>query len=112
MVVSTGSPAFEWVCKELAAKGVMSQLEARGTVRLAVKEAGLNPSTITKVPMLIVLSRLLRKQLEIRSVRDAAKIAEGLSAGLERALLNEARGPETPEDIFARLGPNRGRGPT
>lgn len=109
MAASGGSPAFEWVCKALVAKGVMSALEARGTVRLAVKDAGMNPATIPKVPMSIVLTRVLRKQLELRNVRDAAKIVAEIAAKLATAELTEGPSAESPEDIFARLGPNSNR---
>lgn len=107
MAVSSGSPVFEWVCAALASKGVMSELEARGTVRLLVKEAGLSASTVQRAPMMIVLPRLLQKHLQQRKVRDAARIVEEIVAELGRVKLEEARGADSPEEIFARLGLNK-----
>ena len=35
------SPVFEWVARQLEATTLMSRLEARGTIRLALQELGL-----------------------------------------------------------------------
>ena len=37
--------AFDWVCEEVEKKSSLSRLEARGTVRLALKKAGLDAAT-------------------------------------------------------------------
>ena len=41
-----GSSAFEWLCTALEESTTLERLEARGTVRIALKEAGLEPRTV------------------------------------------------------------------
>ena len=41
------STAFEWLCEQLETHTSLDRLEARGTVRLTLKEAGLEASRVS-----------------------------------------------------------------
>ena len=100
----TGSNTFEWVCAELEARTKMSALEARGTVRLVLRDVGLDPSSVTSRQMLVVLERLMSAALAKRKVDDAASLCRALCHDL--VVLGASR-PDTHEDtayeLFDRL---------
>lgn len=99
------SSVFDWTCAELEKTTGLSSLQTRGTVRLALNEAGLSPSGVMRKPMMIVLTRILPAALRSRGVRDAETVCEMVRVRLETAALDgEIRPRETPEDVFARLG--------
>jgi hypothetical protein len=93
---------FDWICTELEARTSLDRLEARGTVRLALKEAGLEARTVTADQMKVVLERVLPKELVARGIEDAESVCAGLAPGL--ASLEARPGVETPDTVFARLG--------
>lgn len=97
--------AFEWACSALEAATPLDRLEARGTLRLALKASGLDPKQIDSEQMAIVFTRVLPKELESRGVADSTAVCERLASDLS------AQGPrvgsgagDAPEDVFARLG--------
>lgn len=94
--------AFDLICAELEERTSLDRLEARGTVRLSLKKAGLEARTVTADQMKVVLERVLPKELAARGVLDG----DGVCAGLVPGLANLEVGPdvETPDAIFARLG--------
>lgn len=97
------SPVFELVCNELEQRSTMNRLEARGTVRLALKESGLDPASVTAVQMAVVLKKVLPGELERRRVDAAEGVCAAISHQLSSAAVASGTG-ETPEAVFARLG--------
>ena len=98
------SRAFELVCQELEAATSLSGLEARGTVRIALKQAGLDPDTVTPKEMGAMLGSVLAEELGLRGVEDSEGVASAIASALQTADLgNEERG-DSPEDVFSRLG--------
>jgi hypothetical protein len=99
-----GSQAFEWLCEAIEAGTSLERLEARGTVRIALKEAGLEARTATPAELAVVVSRILPRELRQRGVSDEDAVCSRLSAGLRN--LNVAAQPaqDTPDAIFRRLG--------
>ncbi len=57
------STAFEWLCDELETKTTLDRLEARGTVRIALKQAGLEATSATAAQIAVVLTRILPEEL-------------------------------------------------
>jgi hypothetical protein len=97
------SPAFDFVCKELEQRSSLDRLEARGTVRIALKNGGLDANGVTPDQMKAVLEKLLPGELSIRGIESA----EGLCADLAAGVLTVAAGggvSEQPDAVFARLG--------
>jgi hypothetical protein len=80
-----GSPAFERTCAEIEERTALGRLEARGTVRLALRHAGLDPESADANSMRVVLRRVLAAELAKRGVADAAAICEAAALRLEDA---------------------------
>jgi hypothetical protein len=96
------SAAFDWTCSEIEGRTSLDRLEARGTVRLALKDAGLEARTVTADQMKVVLERVLPKELASRGIQDGERICAELMP--EIAALDAGPGAETPDAVFARLG--------
>ena len=95
------SKAFEFVCGEIERDTSLDRLEARGTVRLALRDAGLDPRTVRPNEMAILLEKALPGLLQARGVEDGARRCEAIRRGLAGISADTAR--ESPEDIFRRL---------
>lgn len=98
------SPAFEWVCAALESETSLGRLEARGTMRLALKKAGLEPGRITKSEMAVILDRVLPRELVARGIADGAAFCARLGRRILSASLDGASDPDAPEAVFERLG--------
>ncbi len=98
------SATFDWVAGDLGRRSQMSRLEARGTLRLALKEAGLLPKTVALGPMLVVIERILPPLLAQRGVRESAEMSRALIASARAEASLDAPEGETPENVFSRFG--------
>jgi hypothetical protein len=95
--------AFEFVAARLEQLTGFDGFEARGTVRLALKEAGLDPRSVTTAQIAVVVERLLPYELRSRGVGDGERVARRILADLKGFRAEEQGAPESPEDIFRRL---------
>jgi hypothetical protein len=103
-----GSNIFEWLSGELESRTQLSRLEARGTIRLVLKDAGLDASSVRPLQMQVVLQRLLPGALKKRGVSNPEVLCNALAAELRA----EAEAPtETPYDVFERLDSQTTRRP-
>ena len=96
------SEAFDKACAVLEDETELSRLEARGTIRIALKQSGLNPATVVASELLVVVSEVLPKELVSRGIENADEACSTLKIGLSR--LGDAPRGETPESVFSRLG--------
>ena len=97
------SKAFEIVCGELETATTLSGLEARGTVRLALKSSGLDGSTVTAKEMDVILRMVLPAELKLRGIADPDDVANGIAAALSTADVGEEERSDSPEAVFSRL---------
>ena len=100
-----GSSAFEWLCTALEETTTLERLEARGTVRIALKEAGLEPRTVAPSELRVVVQNILPRELRNRGVPNEAALCDRMVAGLQ--VLERQPGSQaadTPDAIFRRLG--------
>jgi hypothetical protein len=95
------SAAFEAACHCLEQAGSLDRLAARGTVRLALKQAGLDPKAVTARELAVVAKRLLPAELQARGVGDPESLCTRIANALEG--VESGSGRDTPEAIFARL---------
>ena len=96
--------AFEWLCACLESVTDFDRLEARGTVRIALKRAGLEVKTLSAPQVKVVLEKLMPEELETRGVADAESVCARLVSRLhEIPALDGATAESTPEAVFARL---------
>jgi len=96
------SRTFEHVCTELEKVTFLDRLEARGTIRIALKRAGLEASSLTHEQAEVAIEKILAGELETRGIEDADGVCAALRDGLAE-FADDTRG-ESPEDVFARLG--------
>ena len=96
---------FEFVSGKLEEATSLDKLEARGTVRLGLTAAGLDPRGVTMQQMEVMLQKVLPGELSTRGVTQPQVVCEGLVSALAafRASGAEAES-ESPEDVFSRLG--------
>jgi hypothetical protein len=85
------SPVFDRSCDELEARTALDRLAARGTVRLALKEAGLEVTSVDAAQMGVVLQRVLPSELERRGVADAASVCAAIAEVLAGTVFDVAR---------------------
>ena len=94
--------AFNFVCEQLEAGTSLDRLEARGTVRLALKQAGLEARSVTPDQMAVVVARILPEELSTRGIESGAGICAAIGAGLQHLEAGDVG--ETPDAVFQRLG--------
>jgi hypothetical protein len=99
------SSIFDLVSGEIERRTDLSTLEARGTVRLALKQSGLDARAVTSRQMAVMLERVMPVELRARGVRDAERVCETAIAALRVAHreTGEEHDAESPEAIFRRL---------
>lgn len=96
---------FDLVSAELERRTDLAKLEARGTVRLALKQAGLDARSVTGEQMAVTLERVVPAELRARGIPDAEGVCRGIRTALEAHRPTEPQGAasESPEEIFRRL---------
>jgi len=98
------STVFEWLSAALEQRAPLTRLEARGTVRLVLKGAGLEPASVRANQMQVVLERMMPAALTRRGVEDAEDLCRELATELrERGPQLPDADAETPYDVFERL---------
>ena len=99
--------AFTHVCEALAGLTQMDRLQARGPVRLALKQAGLDPATVTPREMSVVVGKILPAELAARGIASPETICREMGASL--STLPRDQVAETPDSVFERLASNPSR---
>ncbi|MCG8589684.1 MAG: hypothetical protein MJE66_10375 [Proteobacteria bacterium] len=99
------STVFDRICEALEAESSLDRLEARGTMRLALKQAGLEARHVTRDEMGVVIEKVLPAELTSRGIDDATGVCARLGEALAQCGDDGDRG-ESPESVFARLGGN------
>ncbi len=79
------SPLFEKACDALEKATGLSQVEARGTLRIALKEAGYEGGSVNRPQLLAVLFHSLPQELAARGLRDSQKICDEIALRLATA---------------------------
>jgi hypothetical protein len=96
------STSFEFACSELERTTSLDRLEARGTVRLALKETGLEARSVTPDQMATVMTKVLPTALADRGVEEGESTCAAIAAALSD--LPDEEVADTPEAVFQRLG--------
>jgi hypothetical protein len=91
------------MCAELERLTPMNRLQTRGTVRLLLGQAGLEPHSVTVAQLLVVVDRMLPTALRSRGVSDEAHVAERLRIRLVAQGFPSAPAHEAPEEILQRF---------
>jgi len=94
--------AFDFVCEQLESQSSLDRLEARGTVRLALKQSGLEARTVSPDQMRVVVQKVLPGELATRGVEGAEALCGRLADAVAR--LEAAPAGDAPDEVFRRLG--------
>lgn len=95
---------FDFVSDELERLTRLEKLEARGTVRLALKAAGLDARSVTTPQMVATLEKVMPNEMKVRGVEDGEQVCRTIVRALEAAHPESAAANlESPEAIFRRL---------
>ncbi len=103
------SKVFDWVAGELQRRTQLSSLEARGTLRLVLKDAGLDATSVAAFQMDVVLKRLMPAALTKRRVAGAPELCAALAADLSSAAIASGPAKDTAYDVFERLDGGRSK---
>jgi hypothetical protein len=95
---------FDLVAEKLEQTSDLDKLESRGTVRLALKQAGLDAKTVTVQQMQVVLQKVLPAELETRGVASAKSVCDGIVAAIQGFGGATGADDKSPEAVFKRIG--------
>lgn len=98
------SSVFDWVCGRIQSATSLSELEVRGTVRLALKQSGLDPRGVGGGEMAVVLRKVMPKELEQRSVPNAGAVCEEIATRVATEFGSATDAGSSVEAVFRRLG--------
>ena len=94
---------FDFAAEQLEQYTDFDRLEARGTLRIALKEAGLNTGALTVDEMRVVFEKLMPGQLESRGVEASESVCSAVLTALA-SRPTKADATQSSDEIFGRLG--------
>ena len=98
---------FDLAAERLENHTGIDRLEARGTLRIALKAAGLEPKNLTGAQLQVVFEKVMPGELESRGVSDVRDVCAAVLADLARAGgAAEDASATSPDEIFRRLAAN------
>jgi hypothetical protein len=97
------SAAFEAACVTLEESASLDRLVARGTIRLVLKAAGLEPRSVTARELVVAVKRLLPAELAARGVAEGERLCASIVKALD-AVAENRTAQDSPDAVFARLG--------
>jgi nitrogen fixation/metabolism regulation signal transduction histidine kinase len=96
---------FDIAAEKLEGATGMDRLESRGTLRIAVKEAGLDAQKLTMPQLRAVFEKLMPKELEARGVGEATAICKAVVDDIASAASEaDSTAANSPDEVFKRLG--------
>ncbi|MCR9092993.1 MAG: hypothetical protein NXI30_02135 [bacterium] len=95
------SKVFAWLCERLEADTDLDRLEARGTVRICLKQAGLIAADLSPAQAATVVEKVLPQELEARGVAEADVLCERLAHNTQ--MLTDERSEAAPDEVFGSL---------
>jgi hypothetical protein len=99
------SDLFAIAARHLERHCDLDALEARGTLRIALKAGGVDARDLDASQLQAVLSHLMPRELKARGVVDAETVCRAVArdVAVEWRAQDSAR-PERPDDVLRRLG--------
>jgi hypothetical protein len=95
---------FEFVAETLLKKTDLENLEARGTIRLALKSSGLTAREVTPEQMVVIITQVMPRELRVRGVENPDGVCEALTQAVkEFDHGDDDSDSASPEDVFRRL---------
>jgi hypothetical protein len=98
---------FDFAADRLEHHTSLERLEACGTLRIALKAAGLEPKKLTGAQLQVVFEKVMPGELERRGVSDVRDVCAAVLTDLARAGgAAEDASATSPDEIFRRLAAN------
>ena len=95
---------FDLAAERLEHHTSFSNIESRGTLRIALKSAGLTPKSLSLAELRVVFDKVMPAELEARGVREAAAVCSSVMSDLAESTHPEEAGrAENVDDVFRRL---------
>ncbi len=95
---------FDLAAERLEHHTGFDRLEARGTLRIALKAAGLEPNSLTGAQLQVVFEKVMPGELDSHGVSDVRDLCTAVLADLARAGgAAEDASATSPDEIFHRL---------
>jgi len=99
-----GATLFDLASERLEHHTRFSKIESRGTLRIALKSAGLEPKSLSLDELRVVFDKVMLAELEARGVRKAAAVCSSVMSDLaESTHAEDASRAENVDDVFRRL---------
>ena len=96
---------FDLAAERLEYHTSLDRMEARGTLRLALKAAGLEPKRVTSGQLCVALAKVMPRELETRGVGDPAAVCNAVTDDLTKSsALTDMPPSSDPDEVFGRLG--------
>lgn len=100
------SLVFESTCELFEAETGLDRIVARGTIRIALKEFGLDPRTVTSEQMEAILLKVLPERLSRLGVEALDGLCERVADGV-KALPAPGRETDSLDAVFDRINETR-----
>lgn len=99
------SDLFDFAAERLENHTPLNRLEARGTLRIALKSAGLDPNGLTVDRLCVVFQKLMPGELEQRGIGDGVAACNDVIEDLGNHS-DSAQGSDSAsiDGVFGRLG--------
>jgi hypothetical protein len=94
---------FSFVADCLEQCTPLDRLESRGTLRLVLKESGLEPKTVTHEQFCVILKSVAPAELESRGVAEAQAICTALIEKIQAEPADRWKATRDIDGIFDRL---------
>lgn len=94
---------FSFVADELEQCTQLDRLESRGTLRIVLKESGIDPRMVTQKQFCVVLESVARGALESRGVEGAEQVCAVLVEKVQSAPVDSWETTHDVDEIFDRL---------
>ena len=97
---------FDVAAERLETHSDLDKLEARGTLRLALKSAGLDPGSLDIAQLEVVMDKVMPGELERRGVWKPESVCSAVVADVKKRFGEAASTSDkaSPETVFRRLG--------
>ena len=96
---------FDLAAERLEHHTPFDRMEARGTLRIALKEAGLDPKRVTPGQLCVILAKVMPRELETRGVADPTAACNAVTHDLTKSCALTDMSPSSdPHEVFRRLG--------
>jgi hypothetical protein len=100
-----GKELFDCAAEKLESLTDLDRLEARGTLRIALKEAGLDTKTLSLTQLEAVFDRMMPQQLALRAVDDTEAICSAVIKDVRMSgIASDSSAASSADEIFSRLG--------